>query len=204
MSREVDTKQRLIMAAFELMHERGYNAVGVKEICQRAGVNKGSFYYFFPSKRDLGIAVVELYCEKIQQDFFERAFESDGSAFDKIHQFFQLVYAHAHRVQHEYGSPLKGCLVGNIALELSASDESMRIKFQEVFQSWTTLIEDVLVEALQTGELVGIEPRPLAQAILAFYEGASMMAKTYNDASLLEQLAETFFESITAGISCNN
>jgi len=53
-----DTKQRLLDTAQRLFYARSYEDVGVQEICQEAGVKKGSFYHFFPSKRDLTLAIL--------------------------------------------------------------------------------------------------------------------------------------------------
>ena len=60
-----DTKQRLLDTAQKLFYARSYEDVGVQEICQEAGVKKGSFYHFFPSKRDLTLAILdELFGER--------------------------------------------------------------------------------------------------------------------------------------------
>ena len=53
MGRTSDAKVKLLSVAFDLIHENSYGAVGVEQICQRARVNKGSFYYFFKTKTDL-------------------------------------------------------------------------------------------------------------------------------------------------------
>ncbi len=58
MGRVSDAKEHLIESGKQLMHARGYTAVSVQDLCQHAGVNKGSFYYFFPAKRDLVLAVI--------------------------------------------------------------------------------------------------------------------------------------------------
>ena len=44
---DTSTRQRLLDAADVLMHERGYEAVGVAELCNAADAKKGSFYFFF-------------------------------------------------------------------------------------------------------------------------------------------------------------
>ena len=59
MIHEHDTRQRIIAGARDLIYSRSYAAVGVAEICQQAAVNKGSFYYFFPSKQALSLAVID-------------------------------------------------------------------------------------------------------------------------------------------------
>ena len=59
MGRTSDARERLVAAALELFSERAYSSVGVAEISARAGVQKGSFYYFFPSKEALALAVTD-------------------------------------------------------------------------------------------------------------------------------------------------
>ena len=54
-----NTKQKLIDTAWELLWTSSYGAVSVDDICKAAGVKKGSFYHFFPSKVDLAIAAME-------------------------------------------------------------------------------------------------------------------------------------------------
>ena len=55
--RDTTTKDRLIESAAHVLHQRSYGSVGVDELCERAGVRKGSFYHFFESKRDLALVV---------------------------------------------------------------------------------------------------------------------------------------------------
>jgi len=56
MGRVSDARQRLLDATIDLIWQNSYGAVTVDDICERAGVKKGSFYYFFPSKTDLVVA----------------------------------------------------------------------------------------------------------------------------------------------------
>ena len=44
MNAESDTKTRILRTARELFHARSYADVGIKEICDMAKVQKGSFY----------------------------------------------------------------------------------------------------------------------------------------------------------------
>ena len=56
MGRTSDAKDRLMTAALDLIWSESYGAVTIDDICQRAEVKKGSFYYFFESKSDLAVA----------------------------------------------------------------------------------------------------------------------------------------------------
>ena len=55
----VDTRDRLIDGAAVLLHTQAYRGVGVKALCEAAGVRKGSFYHFFASKEDLTLAALD-------------------------------------------------------------------------------------------------------------------------------------------------
>ena len=59
MGRQSDARDRLVRSAGELWHQRSYADVGVSEICEHAEVQKGSFYHFFSSKRELALAVID-------------------------------------------------------------------------------------------------------------------------------------------------
>ena len=59
MGRASDASEKLLAVAFDLIHENSYGTVSVEQICKRAGVNKGSFYYFFKTKTDLVVAAYE-------------------------------------------------------------------------------------------------------------------------------------------------
>lgn len=54
-----ETRSRLLLAALDSFAERGYDATGVAEICQRAGVSKGAFYHHFASKQALFVALLD-------------------------------------------------------------------------------------------------------------------------------------------------
>jgi AcrR family transcriptional regulator len=53
------SKERILAAAKELFLARGYAATTVDAICEKPGLTKGSIYYFFDSKKDLGLAVLD-------------------------------------------------------------------------------------------------------------------------------------------------
>jgi TetR/AcrR family transcriptional repressor of nem operon len=54
MGRTSDAKERLIEAMIELIWTGSYGSTSVDQICERAGVKKGSFYHFFESKTGAG------------------------------------------------------------------------------------------------------------------------------------------------------
>ena len=53
MNRENETKKRIRQIALELFNEKSFEKVTLNEICEKSGVNKHTFYYYFKSKDDL-------------------------------------------------------------------------------------------------------------------------------------------------------
>ncbi|MEE9230845.1 MAG: helix-turn-helix domain-containing protein, partial [Acidobacteriota bacterium] len=76
-------REQLIGSAKQLMAERGFTAVGINEICERAGVKKGSFYYFFPSKRDLAIEAIDSHWQD-HDERLARTLEGDAPPLERI------------------------------------------------------------------------------------------------------------------------
>ena len=89
MGRTSDAKARLLESAMELMYARGYTAVGVQEICEHAGVNKGSFYYFFPSKRTLALEVIDAYGQHVR-DMWQDAMAADGPLLERLQRYLSM------------------------------------------------------------------------------------------------------------------
>jgi len=61
--RSEETYTRILEVAAACFAERGYDAASVAEICQRAGVSKGAFYYHFPTKQALFLRLLQGWLE---------------------------------------------------------------------------------------------------------------------------------------------
>lgn len=62
----MDNKVLLMQCAKELFYAKGYDAVGVQEIVDRAGLTKPTLYYYFGSKQGLLKTLLETYCEGLR------------------------------------------------------------------------------------------------------------------------------------------
>lgn len=63
------TRNRILEAATHLFSKTGYDATGVAEICQAAGVSKGAFYHHFPTKQAVFISLLNSYLNGIESGF---------------------------------------------------------------------------------------------------------------------------------------
>lgn len=188
-----DARSRLIHSAIELMHARSYTDVGVQELCDHAGVKKGSFYHFFPSKQALALAALDQACKEVRQNLLERAFSKDLPPLQRIERYFDLAYSYQRSLKEATGQ-MRGCPFGNLAVEMSTQDEAIREKVHQIFQEAVTYIERALIEAQDEGQISGIDSRLAAEAILAQLEGGILLAKLKNDPEIIRQVGQTAFQ----------
>jgi TetR/AcrR family transcriptional repressor of nem operon len=130
MGRSSDARDRLLGSACELMRTRGYAAIGVAEICARADVRKGSFYHFFPSKQALTVEVVNTHWHEQRAGWqaalavpAEGGTEAAGGG-PGIERLERLVgwLVEGQRESWRATGRVDGCLLGNLAVELSSQE----------------------------------------------------------------------------------
>lgn len=187
MGRTSTARERLLDATGELMTSRGYGALGVAEICARAEVKKGSFYYFFESKQALTVEVVNAYWHA-ERARWTAALTGDAPALDRLRTVLAGPAALQRSAKEASGSVV-GCLLGNLALELSTQEPDVRARLDEIFDEQTALIAGVLAEAAAEGAIpadrTGTGP---ARAVVAQLEGLVLLAKLKNDPAVLDGL----------------
>ena len=195
-----DAREKLVRSALDLMYSRSYASVGVQELCAHAGVQKGSFYHFFPSKRDLTLAALERQQELGRCTILEPAFCPDRPPLRRIEAWFDLLHEHAVAMKRKTGC-VPGCIVGNLAVELSTQDEVIRHKVADLLRDLTRLIERTVAEAITRRDLPPQNPGVLAEALVAYMEGVTLMAKTHNEPGLIKRLGRKFLRQLMGGVT---
>ncbi len=190
-----DTKQRLLDTARELFYARSYEDVGVQEICREAGVKKGSFYHFFPSKRDLTVAMLDESWIQFRDMLLNDVFVRDIPPVQRILRLLDMQYRLHSEAKAKTGH-VSGCPFGNLAGEMSTRDEVIRERVKRVFRDLEVPIRDVLEEAAAAGDLPELDSRATACAMVAYLEGLSLMAKTHNDPDIVKQLGPAILKLI--------
>jgi TetR/AcrR family transcriptional repressor of nem operon len=184
--RTSDARERILAAGLSLIETRGYSALGIAEICTTAGVPKGSFYYFFPSKEAMALAVVdERWAE--QEREWNRILSGEAPPLERLRQLFAATEAGQRAGQQDCGT-VSGCLFGNLTLELSNQTEAIRVRLQEVFDAQARMVASVIGEAAARGEAAVPDVPAAARSVVAQLEGQVMFAKLYNDTDRLGPL----------------
>jgi len=162
-----NVQEKILEAAMDLFHEGGFNATGVQDIVNAAGVPKGSFYNHFESKDALALAVVDRYLAATDTASLG---DRTLAPFERIRRHFEELAkaADAHHFT-------RGCLVGNFANELSSQHPDMKHRLDEGFATWCERLAAVLEEVRP--EAGGESARARAASIIHAWEGAIMHSK---------------------------
>jgi TetR/AcrR family transcriptional repressor of nem operon len=182
MPRTSSARERLIDSACQLVHMRSYAATSVEDLCIAAGVQKGSFYHFFPSKHALVLAAVDRQWAAAQAEILVPAFAREAPPWQRFARFFRLA------ADRQRGEVVRGCPFGNLAAEVGSLEVAVRERVAEVFDGYLGYFEAALHDAAAAGLLDPTDVKTAAAMILACFQGALLLAKTRNDPNVIEHV----------------
>lgn len=169
------TRDRIIQAAIELFYAHGYTGTGMAEILKKADANSGSFYFFFTSKEDLLLAVLDWYQQNLGPVLLAPVFQQSK---DPIKRIFLLLDKYRQNVvATEFAF---GCPIGRLALEIEPDRRSVHDKIAANFTGWSRAVEELLRQAQEKEKLPqSCDLRQLSRFVLTVMEGAVMQARSY-------------------------
>jgi TetR/AcrR family transcriptional repressor of nem operon len=198
MGRTSDAKAKLLSVAFDLIHENSYGAVGVEQMCQRAKVNKGSFYYFFKTKADLVVAAYEEHW-RLKEPDYERIFSTESSPLKRLALWCDYIREVQKQRHKKYGQ-VCGCPYTSVGGELATQDKKVRLKTRDLIDRHVKYLIGTIADAMIIGVAEKGDPEIKAQLVHAFVVGLLLRAKIYNDLKILSHLDEAIFALIGAKI----
>jgi len=191
------TKTKLVETARLLFWEKGYEATSLQDVLQRARVRAGSLYYFFRTKEDLLLAVLDGYVEMLWPAVIEPAFSRSTDPIGRIYTILE-----GYREGLIYTGFAHGCPIGNLALEVSDEYPRAREKIARNFAGWKGWIRKCLDEAADRLP-ANLDRERLATFVLTVMEGAVMQSRAHHslepfDASV-EELRDYFNRLLAEG-----
>ncbi|AWI53736.1 TetR family transcriptional regulator [Aquabacterium olei] len=189
---KTDIPRRLAEAGYTLFNQLGYNATGIQQITEAAGVPKGSFYNHFDSKEAFAAQIIRNYAVWMGRRWEAIMADAPEDPLDALRHLFNAFIAH-----HEQAS-CPGCLVGNFAAEVSETSDTCRTELAHVMGQWRERLAELIERAQQAGRIRTDLP---ALTLSAFFwdswEGAVLRMKVEHSAQPLKDAAslmlDTFF-----------
>ncbi len=178
------TRPRLVEAARNLFWEKGFEATSLGDVAKRAKANPGSLYYFFRTKEDLLLAVLDRYRELLWPAVMEPAFKVVDEPMVRI--FAVLEGYRQGLLATDFA---RGCPLGSLSLEVGEAIPAAREKLAANFDGWVDWIKKCLDEA---GNQLPpeVETAALARFILTVMEGAVMQARAYHSLAPFDSAVE--------------
>ncbi len=184
-----DVRSRLLEAGVQVFSKSGFNGCSVQDITEAAGVPKGSFYNHFESKEVLGAAALDYYWSDGACDKLALLRQPDVSPKQCLRAYFERIAADMAQVGFTCG-----CLIGNMAAELSDHSPIIAAQISAIFAGWSQRVADCIREAQAANEIsTTAEPEVLAVFVLNAWEGAIMRARIEKDDRPMRQFIETLF-----------
>lgn len=192
MKPEGSTKQRLLQAAISLLWHQSYGSISVDEICSRAAVNKGSFYYAFKTKSELAVAAFEAHWGK-QRPALDAAFSPQNDPLQRLTQYCDLVIRDQLEC-YEQGGRILGCPFCSVGCELSTQDDAIRGKAQEISDRTVRYFVGAVRDAVTQGVLpADADADELGHGLLCYFTGVLVQAKIQNNPEALKRLKAGVF-----------
>jgi len=191
MTARADTKNRILQVGAEIIHRRGFNNTGIQEILRAADVPKGSFYFYFRSKNDFGLQLIDYYESYLVRRLQKHLSWDQLSPLTRLRGFFA-------EFRSGFGADQcrGGCPIGNLAQEMGDLNEDFRLRLESVFEVMQGAIGQALHEAADQGELApGFDTGELAGFILNSWQGAILQMKVCKSLEPLESFERIIFES---------
>ena len=186
MGRHSDAREKLLEAALDLIWTSSYGGVSVDDICERAGVNKGSFYHFFPSKSDLAVAAYEAHWQAARPGL-DQLFSSGTDPIGRLQQWCARLHETQRQKFLTYGFVV-GCPYANAGSELATQDPKIRAKAGEMMERWLDYLESTIRDAQLQGTVEVDHPRAAATQVYSCVLGFLLQAKIQNDPAVLLEL----------------
>ena len=176
---QMSVKERILQSAEELIYQKGYDATSISDIMEVADVGKGQLYYYFKSKKEIGLTVIQDILANWRKELFEEIFEADKSDSDKFSDMIDWVCQF-----HESQTVFYGCPIGNLIVELSTEDENFRCPLNDFMTQWT----EKLASLLQDLHADWSEERAQLQArqVISSIQGSIVILKVSQDIQVLE------------------
>jgi TetR/AcrR family transcriptional repressor of nem operon len=186
MKQESASKTKLLETAIEMIWASSYGSVSVDDICAKAGVNKGSFYYAFKSKSDLAVAAAERHWE-LKRPMLDRIFSPQLPPLERLDQYCRVIIDDQKQKYRLFGKML-GCPFCSIGSELGTQDENIRRKMEHILDRQMKYVESLVRDLAVEGLVQSSNHRELAQELISYITGVLMQAKIENSVQHVERL----------------
>jgi len=185
MGRVSNAKERLMEAVRELVWTGSYGSTTIDQICEKAGVKKGSFYYFFDSKSDLAVAAIDEHWQQKRPDL-DAMFSATVPPLERLRKYCEYNAQFQSEIKAKYGCVL-GCPLFSMGAEVSTREDRLQKKIQEILDCKRKYMESAIRDAHAAGLIDAPDAAAKARSLFAYYQGLVTEARIQDNLELLAE-----------------
>lgn len=186
MGRVSDAKERLMTSLTELIWTGSFGSTTIDQICERAGVKKGSFYHFFESKAALAEEAVRTEWEKHRVNL-DAIFSPAVPPLERIHRYCEFEYLEQVKIKQEHGHVL-GCPLCTLGSEISTLETRLRRMVDEIMDQSRRYFETTIRDAHAAKLIYAPDAVLKSKAVYAYVEGLLTQARIKDDVEILKEM----------------
>jgi TetR/AcrR family transcriptional repressor of nem operon len=194
MGRVSDAKDRLMEAVRELIWSCSYGSTTIDQICEKAGVKKGSFYYFFDSKADLAEAAIGEEWQRRRSEL-DAMFSPTIPPLERLRNYCDYGYRFQSEIKAKYGCVL-GCPLFSLGAEVSTEEDRLQKKIQEILEYKRKYLESAIRDAHAQGLIHAPDAAVKSRALFAYYQGLMTQARIEDNVEILREAVRGVFDML--------
>ena len=188
--KRIHNKEDIVQVGLDIVLSRGFNATGVEAILKQANIPKGSFYNFFSSKEEFGLAIIDKFVAERSELFYPIFVDESLSPLERVKRSFEALIA-----AFERNDCSKGCLLGNLGLEMSDHFENVRLRLEQSLQNWQGGLSQLLLQAQKEQAIsADMDAEMLAENLIASFQGALLRSKVKKSPEPLRNFIHFYFD----------
>ncbi|MEW6698152.1 MAG: TetR/AcrR family transcriptional regulator [Bacillota bacterium] len=185
-----ESKKDLIAdAALACFLASGYGATSVDEIVKASGISKGGIYWYFKSKEDIFLYLVERFIKEWRAHYIA-SLEESHSAADKLNIYMEQ------RLKN-VDTPMSALMLEFL---LQAKEKETIEKMNCEIDKPTNVIFKIIDDAIKSGEFRPLDPKTVTLSFLAIFDGAGLQLLIHRNKQLLEETLRAALDIFLAGV----
>ena len=170
-------------AVGELIWTGSYGSTTIDQICEKAGVKKGSFYYFFDSKADLAAAALDAEWEQRRAEL-DSIFSPTVPPLERLEKYLDYCYRFQAEIRKKCGRVL-GCPLFSLGAEVSTQEDRLQKKIHQILDQKRRYLESAIRDAHAAGLIDAPDATQKARVLFAYYQGIVTHARIENNLEVL-------------------
>jgi len=190
------TKKKIIDSAIECFSKYGYDGTSVEMICKSAGVSKGSFFYYFPTKHSLFLEILNFWLKDVDE-VMENVSNSQEDTPSKFLSLATVLLDIIISGEKEISLTFE---FWNRALH----DKETLEKITLMFEKYRGYFLNLLSKGIEKKEFTDIDPKISSYTVVAFALGLLIQRLFASGKENWEELAKRGLEIIVRGLRDND